>query len=480
MPPPRKLMFFRSFRARLSWFFVIIVILPIVMVTVVLFRLVSDSETGRVDARLAQAQTSAANLYSATQERAAAAARRLAESRDLAEAIASGEETRIRLTLVRALSPASAVAATLRLADGSVLRAGGPDVVAAARTSLGDDGQLDTAVTSADGFATAVRELTGVDVIVEAPDQPIAGTLPAARQADLPDQGEVTVGDRDYRVTSFTAPNLEDRLRITLLVDAKDSGADAGDDRLALVALLLAFILLAFVFGAAVSRSLQAQIARLLQAARRLGRGDLDAEVPTEGDDEFAALGSEFNHMARQLKGRMDELESERERLQTAIRRTGDSIVATGTDRAALIRIVVQSAVDGVAASVGRASVRETPTGPLQRQATVGDLDGLADVLDAAEDEVLETHESSEVASATATPCRTRCTSPTTGQRSSASFRWRAPAARSPRPTATSSTTSPARRRCRSRTSACRRRSSVRRSPTGSRACSTTVASRRS
>ncbi|MEA2179150.1 MAG: hypothetical protein QOG77_2447, partial [Solirubrobacteraceae bacterium] len=50
-------MFFRSFRARLSWFFVVIVILPIAMVTAVLFRLVADSEQGKSDARLAQAQT---------------------------------------------------------------------------------------------------------------------------------------------------------------------------------------------------------------------------------------------------------------------------------------------------------------------------------------------------------------------------------------------------------------------------------------
>ena len=95
--PPHDAMFLRSFRARLSWFFVIIVILPIVMVTVVLFRLVVGlARPGGCDARLAQAQTSAGNLYGTTQERAARGGARLAASRPLAEAVASDDQTRIR------------------------------------------------------------------------------------------------------------------------------------------------------------------------------------------------------------------------------------------------------------------------------------------------------------------------------------------------------------------------------------------------
>ena len=56
-------MFPRSFRARLIWFFVIIVIVPMVAVSVVLLRVMSDSEEGRSDAKLAQAQTTAGGLY---------------------------------------------------------------------------------------------------------------------------------------------------------------------------------------------------------------------------------------------------------------------------------------------------------------------------------------------------------------------------------------------------------------------------------
>jgi diguanylate cyclase (GGDEF)-like protein len=391
-------MFFQSFRARLSWFFVIIVILPIVMVTAVLFRLVTDSQQGRVDARLAQAQTSASNLYQTTQERASDAAEKIAGSEALAAAIASDDPDQLRAQLQREIESAGANYADIELPGRPVERAGEPGV-AGASVRLDTGGMLRVTVSSAAGLAGAIHELTDLDVVVEPANVPAAVTLDAAQGVDLPSRGPVTLDDTDYRVTSFdTDDPSAGTTTVKLLIDSDAAEADGGDERLTVIALLLAFVLLAFLFAAAVSRSLQAQIGRLLQAARRLGGGDLDAEVPTEGNDEFAALGSEFNHMARQLKGRLDELEAERERLQLAIRRTGESI-AKGTDRSALMEIVVQSAVDGIAASAGRASVREAPGGPLQRRANVGDARSLRGVLDRAEKEVLQTRESAEVTS---------------------------------------------------------------------------------
>ena len=391
-------MFSKSFRARLSWFFVVIVLLPIVMVTSVLFRLVSDSEDGKVDARLAQAQTAAVNLFRSTEERAAAAGRAIVGSRALAEAIASRDPIRLRAQLARELEAGDAVYAHLELPGRPAAQAGEEAAVAGAVVRLTGGGTLRVSVTSAAGLAAAIAELTGLEAVVAPQSAPASATLPAAAGVAFPERGEVGVGDDDYRVTTFSAEDdTAGRTVVRLLIPADAGSANGTGDRLTVLLLLLAFVLLAFLFAVGVSRSLQAQIARLLQAARRLGGGDLDAEVPTEGDDEFAALGTEFNHMARQLKGRLHELEAERERLQTAIRRTGDSM-AKGTDRTALMEIVVQSAVDGVAASAGRASFRDSPAGALQRRALVGEAGALRGVLDAAEEEVLATRDHAEVA----------------------------------------------------------------------------------
>jgi diguanylate cyclase (GGDEF)-like protein len=146
---------------------------------------------------------------------------------------------------------------------------------------------------------------------------------------------------------------------------------------------LAAFLVLAFAFAIMVSRSLQARIAQLLGAARRLGRGDFDVDVPTEGSDEFAQLGTEFNQMARQLQSRLHELQREQARLQLAVRRVGDSF-ARGLDREALLDIAVETAVDGVGARCGRATVRDGAR-DLRQVAVKGDIDGFGRGMRAAE-----------------------------------------------------------------------------------------------
>ena len=64
-----------SFRARLTLFFVLIVIVPMLSVAIVLFRLISDNETGKADSSLAAHQQAARNLYRAAAGRPTAPSR---------------------------------------------------------------------------------------------------------------------------------------------------------------------------------------------------------------------------------------------------------------------------------------------------------------------------------------------------------------------------------------------------------------------
>src|SRR5436309_2887813 len=52
-----------SFRTRLTSFFLLIVAVPMVAIGVLVFRLISDSEQGKADARAAGISTAAASLY---------------------------------------------------------------------------------------------------------------------------------------------------------------------------------------------------------------------------------------------------------------------------------------------------------------------------------------------------------------------------------------------------------------------------------
>ena len=72
-----------SFRNRLTLFFVLIVIVPMVAVAVVLFRLISDNEDGKANARLAAEQNVAINMYKDASARALATLGRVASDEEL-------------------------------------------------------------------------------------------------------------------------------------------------------------------------------------------------------------------------------------------------------------------------------------------------------------------------------------------------------------------------------------------------------------
>src|SRR5215217_3050680 len=76
-----------SFRNRLTLFFVLIVIVPMVAVAVVLFRLISDNEDGKANARLAAEQTVAINMYSDARARAGVTLERVASDEELSAAL---------------------------------------------------------------------------------------------------------------------------------------------------------------------------------------------------------------------------------------------------------------------------------------------------------------------------------------------------------------------------------------------------------
>jgi diguanylate cyclase (GGDEF)-like protein len=141
---------------------------------------------------------------------------------------------------------------------------------------------------------------------------------------------------------------------------------------------------LAFAFTLLASRALQGQIKRFLDAARRVGSGDFSARIPTEGRDEFAALGEEFNNMSSQLSRRLDELSQERVRLRDSIRRIGETF-ASNLDRPALLDLAIRTAVDAVQATYGRLSVRSSSADPLAETVRVGSLAGSEEQIEEAE-----------------------------------------------------------------------------------------------
>src|SRR5262249_47376058 len=104
-----------SFRNRLTLFFIVIVIVPMIAVALVLFRLVSDSEQGKGNGRLAQAQRAAQGLFREFQDRGGEAAKKIGGDQELAGAIRDKDRAAIQKRLEALAEQTNASRVLLRL-----------------------------------------------------------------------------------------------------------------------------------------------------------------------------------------------------------------------------------------------------------------------------------------------------------------------------------------------------------------------------
>ncbi|MDP1846411.1 MAG: diguanylate cyclase [Solirubrobacteraceae bacterium] len=408
-----------SFRNRLTLFFVLIVIVPMLAVTFLLFRLIDESERGQTAAAIAQQHSTASQLFGEQRRLAAAALAEVAGGsgtpaiEDFRSALQDGRRGRARAQAAaqRIIAGQRELPVSSRRIERIVVVRGREVIVqAGVRTAIApaiapvqsrsrrDLGDLALSVTDAPTYAKRVRTLTtesdrtGLHVVVLNGSRILGSTLPtvdiealeAARNEPL------TIDDVDYRVRSFSDAGAftNQNVRVFTLGSLAGNAGSASDNRTFAAAILLGFLLLALACAMLVSRTLQREIAGFLTAARKLAAGDFSAQVPTTGRDEFAALGEEFNKMSGELERRLAELSQERGRVQSSMRRLGEA-VASNLDRDALLELVVRTAVDGVGADAGRACVRVNGSGSLEERSRVGNLNGFETALQSVETEAL-------------------------------------------------------------------------------------------
>jgi diguanylate cyclase (GGDEF)-like protein len=392
-----------SFRNRLTLFFVLIVVVPMVAVAFVLFHLIADNESGKADARLATNVDSAIHLYEEARDTADRAARSIGGDVALAQALRTNDRAALAKRAGELLARERARRIVIARGGRAIVDVGSPAAVfPAARTLEGAGGKsfgsLQVSVQDPAGYTGLIARVTQAEALVEKAGGPVlATTVKGIDPGALPDKrGEIDVSGKHYDAATFVAAGfLGTHNKVAVLAPKARESAAVRRGRWLAAGILAGFFVLAFTFAVLVSRSLQRQIDSFLQAARRLGSGDFTIEVPTAGRDEFAALGEEFNKMSRQLAERLAELNQERARLQEAMRRIGETFAAN-LDREGLLEIVVKTAVDGVGAEAGRASVRPNASAPLEQVALAGRVDGLEEAVRAAEAKVLETGEPCE------------------------------------------------------------------------------------
>jgi diguanylate cyclase (GGDEF)-like protein len=363
-----------SFRTRLTSFFVLIVVVPMIAVGVLVFRLIGDSEQGKADARASGLASAAASLYEAQ----AAAAR--ADARTIAQGLGSGGTAGLRTRLSALASQAGLSRITVTRGHAVLADVGDRGSVApgSAKLERRTGGSI-TVTASTLTAAQLARDLTGaagIRVVVRQSGRTLGVAPGGQAPASLPRTGAVTLRGVNYQAVTQSFPGFGGPpVKVTVLSDRAATASSVNTSRVVAAVFIAAFLLLAFAFSVLASRALQGQISRFLEAARRLGGGDFSASIPTEGRDDFSALGTEFNNMSTQLAHRLDELSQERARLRESIRRIGQTF-ASNLDRPALLELALKTAMDAVQADRGRLSVRTGADQPLTETARVGSLGG--------------------------------------------------------------------------------------------------------
>jgi diguanylate cyclase (GGDEF)-like protein len=377
-----------SFRARLLTFFVFIVVVPMVAMGVLMFRLISDSQQGKADARAGGLASAAASVY----QTEAALARGDAET--LARAVGRTHGKALAAHFQSLAKQAGLARATITAGGKTLVDVGDKSAIAPGSARLVRPGSAGTMTVAVSELTASqyVRELSTRDaaVVVRNGSGILGATFAAARTATLPKNGNVNLNGHGYRAVAQSFAGFDHApVTVTTLSALSATSATLGGSRAVAAALLVAFLLLALAFSILASRALQARLRGFLQAARRLGSGDFSSPVKVEGRDEFAALAEEFNSMSSQLSRRMDELSREQARLREAIRRIGHTF-ASSLDRPALLELALKTAVDAVQASGGRLCVRSAGDGQLTETLREGSLSGLDEAVEQAERAALQ------------------------------------------------------------------------------------------
>jgi diguanylate cyclase (GGDEF)-like protein len=398
-----------SFRSRLRLFFVVIVILPMVAVAAVLWYLIARTEVSQTDARLYEARGVAEVVYERGEAQAERAVARISRDQALADAIDDRDRAGVqdRLSALRTATNSRYIRLELS-GGGAPFESGRQPAMATEERRLQNAdaeelGELSVSALSPEVYAEDVSELTAAEVVVKRGGNPLLVTMVGAANIPLPAQGGAAINGNDFRVSP---PFERDGLTVQLVLPAGEGPDPWSLESLLVLGIFVLFLALAAAFAIAVSRRLQEEIQQLLKAAQAIGRGDFSVNVPSDHGDEFGALGREFNNMARQLEGRLAELQRERARLQDAIRRVGEGLTK-GFDRVGMLEVVVQTSVDGTGAACGRASMRG-PDDKLDEVARAGDPAAFRRALHAAEAAVIDLGQVAEIqvggASALAAP----------------------------------------------------------------------------
>jgi two-component system cell cycle response regulator len=350
-----------TLRARLTLFFIGIVVVPLVAAAFGLPTLVNTEVERRTNTRLETGSRGVAALWG--------------ERLDLMGVRTGEAARRIGKDLARGRRPALASARARANLDFLVLRGRGvvdsaisggdfrpgispptaeelvqgtaPALMATVEVVAGDRQLEVVGGTFADSeLAQDLRRAAGLDVSIVSEGRTVASTLPrtpdpgAARPGDV-----VAISDE----TSVLLVPVGQGNQGVLLVARTSAG---GTTPLGWVLFLGGAILAAVALGWLLARLLAGPLERLAEGAKRVSAGNLDLRLEREGETDIAGVADAFNTMTTSLQQYVDELKDSRDELRRGLERLGATLRSTH-DLDAMLGVVLDSAATTLGARSG-------------------------------------------------------------------------------------------------------------------------------
>jgi diguanylate cyclase (GGDEF)-like protein len=366
-----------SFKYRLRTFFFLLTVLPLLAAGYAVQEVFRANRASRVDASLASTLQSALSFYGDRRDLALQVLNNTANDGAVQAAIQSTNNQDLTSALaVRTLEPFS-----ITFYRNNQPVAGQPPLTGSAFLAKRDMVTADgvPAGTLVVGFpmdASVAEALSTNDVAVGFLNRQQVTTQNGTAGARLPlTHGETafdgTVGGQKVRMLERSLTDSSPATEVVALYPRARLDAATSDVRKKVAIVIGVVLVLVLILAELVVRSITGQIAVFARRATEVGEGKFAGDLPVHGNDEFAQFAHAFNSMAHELQQRIDELESERRRVQEAVSRFGQALESTH-DVSKLLQIVIESAMEAVGARGGRVVIVDEQTGSLVEHRRLG------------------------------------------------------------------------------------------------------------
>ncbi len=99
-----------------------------------------------------------------------------------------------------------------------------------------------------------------------------------------------------------------------------------------IVQALLLGIVISLVIGYFLSRTITKPISNLTQKAMRLSEGEFESKIDVKSDDEIGTLTETFNDMSTKLQGAMQQMSTEKNKIEAILQNMTDGVMAFASD----------------------------------------------------------------------------------------------------------------------------------------------------